>query len=71
MGSRDSARACLLSLFEAAVAAASADTVMAGRLPEPPAGRTVVVGAGKAAAAMARAVERAWRGPLSGLVVTP
>ena len=53
------------------MAAASADTVMAGRLPEPPAGRTVVVGAGKAAAAMARAVEHAWRKPLSGLVVTP
>jgi glycerate 2-kinase len=53
------------------VAAASADTVMAGRLPEPPAGRTVVVGAGKAAAAMARVVEQAWHGPLSGLVVTP
>ena len=40
-------------------------------LPSPPAGRTVVVGAGKAAAAMARAVERRWQGPLSGLVVTP
>jgi glycerate 2-kinase len=40
-------------------------------LPDPPAGRTVVVGAGKAAAAMARAVERAWGGPLSGTVVTP
>ena len=40
-------------------------------LPSPPAGRTVVVGAGKAAAAMARAVERRWPGPLSGLVVTP
>jgi glycerate 2-kinase len=39
-------------------------------LPAPPRGRTVVVGAGKAAAAMAQAVEAHWRGPLSGLVVT-
>ena len=34
------------------------------------AGRTIVVGAGKAAAAMARAVEDHWPGPLDGLVVT-
>jgi hydroxypyruvate reductase len=40
-------------------------------LPAPPAGRTVVVGAGKAAGAMARAVERHWPAPLDGLVVTP
>jgi glycerate 2-kinase len=41
-------------------------------LPEPPAGRTIVVGAGKAAASMARAVETRWPPdkPLSGLVVT-
>ncbi|MEL6764726.1 MAG: glycerate kinase, partial [Cyanobacteria bacterium J06607_6] len=39
-------------------------------LPPPPAGRTVVVGMGKAAAAMAQAVEASWHGPLSGLVVT-
>jgi hydroxypyruvate reductase len=58
-------------LFDAAVAAASAAAVVPSHLPDPPAGRTVVVGAGKAAAAMARAVERAWRGPLSGTVVTP
>ncbi|MBX4378190.1 glycerate-2-kinase family protein, partial [Mycobacterium tuberculosis] len=35
----------------------------------PPGGRLVVVGAGKASAAMAQAVEAYWRGPLSGLVV--
>jgi glycerate 2-kinase len=69
--SRASAKACLKALFEAAVAAAAPVALVAGRLPAPPAGRTVVVGAGKAAAAMARAVEQAWRGPLSGLVVTP
>jgi glycerate 2-kinase len=39
-------------------------------LPDPPRGRLVVVGAGKASAAMARAVEDNWPGPLSGLVVT-
>lgn len=64
-------RSCLRALFEAAVAAVSADAVVPSGLPAPPRGRTVVVGAGKAAAAMARAVERHWRGPLSGLVVTP
>ncbi len=43
---------------------------MGGFLPDKPAGRTIVLGAGKAAAAMARAVERRWDGSLSGLVVT-
>jgi glycerate 2-kinase len=58
-------------LFDAAVGAAAAEFVVPAKLPAPPSGRTVVVGAGKAAAAMARAVERHWREPLSGLVVTP
>lgn len=39
-------------------------------LPEPPRGHTVVIGAGKAAASMAAALEAAWPGPLSGVVVT-
>lgn len=39
-------------------------------LPSSPKGRTIVIGAGKAAAAMARAVEEAWRGPIEGVVVT-
>lgn len=43
---------------------------MPPHLPPPPKGRTVVVGAGKGAAAMARVVEDHWAGPLSGLVVT-
>ena len=51
--------------------AVSAAAVVPSKLPSPPSGRTVVVGAGKAAAAMARAVELDWRGALSGLVVTP
>ncbi len=57
-------------MFDAAVAAASPALCVPPFLPEPPVGRTIVLGAGKAAAAMARAVEDHWRGPLSGLVVT-
>jgi len=60
----------LRELFDAAVAAASPDICVPPYLPEPPKGRTVVVGAGKAAASMARAVEERWAGPLEGLVVT-
>ncbi len=59
-------------MFRAAVAAAAPDGRVPARLPAPPPGRTVVIGAGKAAAAMARAVEDHWPAdrPLSGLVVT-
>ena len=58
-------------MFDEAVAAADPAHAVPAHLPEPPArGRTVVVGAGKAAAAMARAVERHWQGPIVGLVVT-
>jgi glycerate 2-kinase len=64
-------RELLLGLFEAAVAAADPTRLFGGRLPAPPAGRTLVVGAGKASAGMALAVERQWEGPLEGLVVTP
>ena len=63
-------RALLRSLFDAAVAAADPALIVPKHLPEPPRGRTIVVGAGKAAAAMAAAVEAHWRGPLEGLVVT-
>ena len=63
-------RGLLRRLFDAAVAAADPAHCVPPHLPDPPAGRTVVVGAGKAAAAMARAVETHWQGPLSGLVVT-
>lgn len=65
------ARKALLAVFEAAVAAADPARVLAGLLPEPPKGRVVVVGCGKAAPGMAAAVEAAWPGvPLSGAVVT-
>ncbi len=71
----EAARAWLERLGETAVSAVHPDTLLPDRLPEPPAGRTLVVGAGKAAAAMAVALERAWdahqpEAPLSGLVVT-
>jgi hydroxypyruvate reductase len=58
-------------MFDAAIAAVAAERVVPPALPEPPAGRTIVIGAGKAAAAMAAAVERHWPTPLDGLVVTP
>lgn len=63
-------RSLLRAMFDAAVAAVSAERC-AAHLPPPPAGRTIVVGAGKAAAAMAAAVERAWTGELDGVVVVP
>lgn len=65
-------RALLRASFDAAVAAADPLRIVAAHLPAPPRGRTVVVGAGKAAASMARAVELAWpaSAPLGGLVVT-
>lgn len=66
----ESERALLRRLFDAAVAAADPARCLPPHLPEPPRGRTIVVGAGKAAAAMARAVEGAWQGDLSGLVAT-
>ena len=63
-------RAFLTSLFYEAVAAAHPSRAVSRNLPPPPRGRTIVVGAGKGAAAMAKAVEANWSGPLSGLVVT-
>lgn len=63
-------RALLRSLFDAAIAAAAPEQGLAAHLPAPPRGRLVVVGAGKASAAMARALERLWPGELTGLVVT-
>jgi hydroxypyruvate reductase len=57
-------------MFQAALAACDPARCLSAHLPRPPKGRTIVVGAGKAAGAMARAVESRWDGPLSGLVVT-
>jgi hydroxypyruvate reductase len=66
----DAPRAFLTGLFRAAIDAASPAKSLAPFLPAPPKGRAIVVGAGKAAASMAAAVEAAWPGPLEGLVVT-
>jgi hydroxypyruvate reductase len=63
-------RSFLCGLLDAAIAAADPDAIIAPHLPPPPPGRTIVLGAGKAAAAMARAVERHMRGSIEGLVVT-
>lgn len=64
----------LREAFGVAVAAAQPERVLPPHLPQPPAGRLVVVGAGKAAAAMARAAEKHYKehygAGLSGLVIT-
>jgi hydroxypyruvate reductase len=60
----------LRQLFAAAIAAAQPALCLPPHLPPPPRGRTIVIGAGKASAAMARALEDHWPGPLEGLVVT-
>jgi hydroxypyruvate reductase len=63
-------RDLLIDLFRTAIAAADPGRAIAAHLPDRPAGRTIVVGAGKASAQMAQAFERAWGQPVSGLVVT-
>jgi glycerate 2-kinase len=63
-------RSFLCALLDAAIEAARPDAILAPHLPPPPFGRTIVLGAGKAAATMARAVERHMAGPVEGLVVT-
>jgi glycerate 2-kinase len=67
-----SPRDLLLGSFDAAVAAADPLKIVPQHLPKPPKGRTLVVGAGKAAGAMALAVEQTWpaKAPLDGVVVT-
>jgi hydroxypyruvate reductase len=60
-------------MFDAAIASAQPSRCIPPHLPSPDelqGGRLVVIGAGKASAAMARVVEQHWAGPLSGLVVT-
>ncbi|WP_151637113.1 glycerate kinase type-2 family protein [Noviherbaspirillum aerium] len=65
------ARQLLLDMYAAAVGAVSADKCLPAFLPAPsPNGRTLVIGAGKGAAAMAKAVEEHWQGEIGGLVVT-
>ena len=63
-------RPFLETLFNDAVAAAQPALAVRRHLPQKPRGRTIVIGAGKASAQMARAFEDAWQGPVDGLVVT-
>ena len=70
MATIEDSKALLTRLFNAAIASAQPSRVIARHLPEPPRGRTLVIGAGKASAEMARALEEHWPGELSGLVVT-
>lgn len=65
-------RSCLLESFSVAVKAANPLHIVPQHLPDPPKGRTLVVGAGKASAAMALAIENSWpaNARLDGLVVT-
>ncbi len=65
------ARTLLIESFHAAVGAADPLKILPHHLPQPPGGKTLVVGAGKAAAAMALAVEQHWpsAAPLDGLVI--
>jgi glycerate 2-kinase len=66
-----SARLFLRQLFDVAVASANPFKVLASHLPEEPKGRCIVVGAGKASAAMAAALEQSWPDvPMTGVVVT-
>ena len=66
----EATRLFLRSMFDAAVAAAMPEQCVPQNLPPKPKGRTIVVGAGKASAAMAHAFEKAWDAPVEGLIVT-
>jgi glycerate 2-kinase len=63
-------RGLLEDSFRAAVAAADPLQILAPHLPPPPRGRTFVAAAGKAAASMALAVEKSYRGDLDGIAIT-
>ncbi len=68
--SRPDFRLLLEDMFKAAIAAAQPALCLPRHLPLPPKGRTLVIGAGKASAEMARALEQNWPGQLEGMVVT-
>jgi hydroxypyruvate reductase len=70
IGMNAAPREFLRQLLDAAIASAQPSVCVPPHLPPAPRGRTIVLGAGKASAAMARALEDHWAGPLSGLVVT-
>jgi hydroxypyruvate reductase len=60
----------LKAMFQAGVEAALPQLCVPAHLPRRPKGRTIIIGAGKASGAMAKALEDSWDGPLEGLVVT-
>ena len=64
-------RPFLRTLFDAAVAAAVPENCLPSWLPTKPGGRVIVVGAGKAAASMAKELEKQWGGPLEGRIIVP
>lgn len=66
----ENSRALLRTMLDAALAVAQPERCLHQYLPAPVKGRTLVIGAGKASAAMARTLEQHWQGELSGLVVT-
>ncbi|MDR1310715.1 MAG: glycerate kinase [Burkholderiaceae bacterium] len=71
MASVPNPRQFLIDSYSGALSAVSAEKCLPAYLPMPPkGGRTLVVGAGKGAAAMAKAVEDHWQGDITGLVVT-
>jgi glycerate 2-kinase len=61
----------LEAIWRAGMEACLPERVLPPHLPEPPAGRTILLALGKAAVPMARVVETRWPGPLSGLAVAP
>ena len=60
----------LKAMFKAGVDAALPSLCVPAHLPPRPKGRTIIIGAGKASGAMAKALEDTWDGPLDGLIVT-
>ena len=69
-GGIDNRHKLLRRLFDTAVATARPENCVPKYLPPAPKGRLIVTGAGKASAAMAKALENDWRGPMTGAVVT-
>ena len=61
----------LKTLFDEAVKAADPELIIQPYIPDPPKGKTVVIGVGKAAAKLALAFEGGFKGPIGGIVVTP
>lgn len=61
----------LEELFHSAISATLPENCLPTWLPSKPKGRLIIVGAGKAAANMAKIIEKKWGGPLEGIVIVP